>query len=94
MSKELPDPPDRLQPTRIHYVCPKCITDIYRDTRQQSVICKLCHTGWCPGTYRPDTYAWGKEETNPNPGRYDFPRCEKHGMPKCKECEKRELYAE
>lgn len=94
MPKELPDSPDRLQLTRIHYMCPKCLSDIYRDTRQQTVICKTCGKSWCPGTYRPDTFAWGIEETNPHSARYDFPRCAKHGIPRCKDCEKAELYAE
>lgn len=104
MFKDLVDPPDRLQPTRIHYICPCtrnmgdrsriCASDVYRDTRQITVKCGICQGTWSPHLFGQNSLAYGIEEINPHPARYDYPRCAKHGLPKCKECEKAELYGE
>lgn len=86
--------PDYFQLIRIHYMCPVCLTDIYRDTRQVTVKCFVCERMWATGSFREGTFSNGIEETNPHPERYSVAPCAKHGIKRCKECNKRELYSE
>jgi len=75
----------------IHYVCPICLTDIYKNERVSVITCTKCNKNWCTESFRVGSFANGVEE---NSKTVQELRCDKHDNKNCKECAKKELYSE